>query len=126
MTEKISTYREFWPYYLQEHSNPICRRLHYVGSTAALIFLVIFLITKAPVIIPVALLCGYGPAWAGHFLIEKNRPATFTYPIWSLISDFRMYFLWMTGHLNKELNQTNATYDQLCNKGEHSNGSKYS
>lgn len=103
MSEKISSYEEFWPYYLNEHSAPLCRGLHFFGTTLALFVLVLAIGTNTPVLLLASLVCGYGPAWIGHFFIEKNRPATFKYPFWSLISDFRMYFLWLFGKLDSEL-----------------------
>ncbi|TNE41443.1 MAG: DUF962 domain-containing protein [Alphaproteobacteria bacterium] len=103
MAQKIATYAEFWPYYLREHSDPNCRRLHYLGTTLALLCLIAAIGTAAPGFILAALIFGYGPAWIAHFFIEKNRPATFTYPFWSLFSDFRMYFIWLGGKLPREL-----------------------
>ena len=103
MTAKITEYAEFWPYYLREHSNANCRRLHYVGTTLALLSLVAAFIFMMPWLILLALVAGYGPAWIAHFFVEKNRPATFTYPFWSLYSDFRMYFYWLGGKLPAEL-----------------------
>lgn len=108
MTKKIETYGEFWPYYPREHSSPLCRRLHFAGTTAALVSLVLFLLTYDLFLIPVIFATGYGPAWISHFFIEKNRPATFQYPAWSLVSDFRMYFLWLRGELSKELKVVNV------------------
>ena len=103
MNDKIETYTEFWPYYLREHGKPATRALHFAGTGAALIVLVLAVVTANPWLVPVALVAGYGPAWVGHFFVEKNRPATFTYPLWSLLSDFRMFFCWITGRLGAEL-----------------------
>jgi hypothetical protein len=103
MTAKITRYAEFWPYYLREHSNVNCRRLHFIGTSLALLSLFTAFIFMLPWLILLALVAGYGPAWIAHFFIEKNRPATFTYPFWSLYSDFRMYFYWLTGKLTGEL-----------------------
>lgn len=103
MSEHIGTYREFWPYYLREHARPQTRALHYAGTGAAIVLLATAILTANPWLVLVALVAGYGPAWVGHFFVEKNRPATFTYPFWSLISDFRMFWCWLSRSIDGEL-----------------------
>src|SRR5437899_2024900 len=90
MSESIRTYREFWPYYLKEHAKPATRLWHVAGTGIASVLLVIGIVSMSAVLVLAAVLAGYGPAWIAHFAIERNRPATFRYPLWSLISDFRM------------------------------------
>lgn len=109
MTEKLQSYEEFWPYYLREHGKPATRTLHFAGTSAALVLVLLGLLTGSFWLIILALVAGYGPAWVGHFFIEKNRPATFTYPLWSLISDFRMFWCWITGKLDEELDKAGVS-----------------
>jgi hypothetical protein len=77
--------------------------IHYLGSTIAIVFLAVALLTFNPWYLLGAAIGGYAPAWYAHFFVEKNRPATFRHPFWSLLSDFRMYFMWMAGTLKPEL-----------------------
>ncbi len=99
----IASYADFWPYYLQEHAKPATRALHYFGTGAASTALVAAGVTGNGWIALGALAAGYGPAWVAHFFVEHNRPATFTYPLWSLASDFRMAWFWVTGRMGREL-----------------------
>ena len=99
----LTTYRDFWPHYLQEHAQPRTRMFHFVGTSLATLFAAAAIVTADAWFVPLALVFGYGPAWAAHFFIEHNLPATFTHPLWSLISDYRMRWAWMSGRLDEEL-----------------------
>ena len=105
MAERIRTYREFWPHYLREHARPETRAAHLAGTAVASVSLFALFVTGNPWLIPVALAGGYGPAWFGHFFLERNRPATFSYPLWSLVSDYRMALTWVGGQLEAELDK---------------------
>jgi len=91
MNDKIKTFKDFYPFYLLEHMHPICRLLHFIGTfgVIALILISILFSNKVWMYAP---LCGYFFAWIGHFVFEKNRPATFKYPIYSMIGDFLMFY----------------------------------
>lgn len=88
---RFTSFRAFYPFYLAEHRNRTCRRLHFVGSTLALLFIGLALARMNPWWLTGALVSGYGCAWIGHFFFEKNRPATFTYPLYSFLGDWVMY-----------------------------------
>lgn len=103
VSRRCATYQEFWPHYLREHARPRTRALHFIGTGIATAALVALLSTGRLWLLPVALAAGYGPAWIAHFFVEKNRPATFTHPLWSLVSDYRMAFIWLSGRLKPEL-----------------------
>lgn len=87
----INSFAEFYPFYLTEHKDRTCRRLHFVGSTLALACLVTLLITGQWRFLLYGLLCGYGFAWLGHFGFEKNKPASFNRPLYSFMGDWVMY-----------------------------------
>ena len=95
----FKTFTDFYPYYLSEHSNPTCRRLHYLGTTLVLALLVACLVSGAYAWLWLLPVVGYLPAWIGHFVFEKNRPATFRYPFYSLMGDFVMYAQMLRGRI---------------------------
>lgn len=109
MPEIYTRYADFWPFYLKEHSRRATRGWHFFGTGLAIVFLLVTLATENLLWLPVVLIGGYGPAWYAHFWLEKNSPATFTYPLWSLFSDFRMFGLWLTGRLTRELHRANIS-----------------
>ena len=88
---RFASFREFYPYYLGEHANVTCRRLHFVGSIGALGFLAAAILTHNPWWLLGMPLCGYAFAWVGHFFFEHNKPATFKHPLYSLMGDWVMF-----------------------------------
>ncbi|HEU4773458.1 MAG TPA: DUF962 domain-containing protein [Lysobacter sp.] len=98
--EKIyRTFREFYPFYLGEHANRTSRRLHFVGTSMVVVLLIAAFITQWWWLIAVALVQAYAFAWVGHFFFERNRPATFQYPLLSLRGDWRMWWEMLTGKI---------------------------
>ncbi len=91
-SERIASYQEFWVYYVREHSNRLNRLMHFWGLNFAIIFGITGVVRGEWFWARPMLVSGYGIAWIGHYFVQKNRPATFKYPIWSLISDFRMWY----------------------------------
>ena len=89
--KKYASMREFYPFYLSEHSNRTSRRLHFAGTSLALVWLAAALATQNAWLLLAGLVCGYAFAWVGHFFFEKNRPATFSYPFYSLAGDWVMW-----------------------------------
>lgn len=100
--KQLKSFSEFWPYYLGEHRLPRNRLLHYFGTFFSTVLLVWVLLSQNWWLIPLVLVTGYGPAWIGHFFLEKNRPATFIYPFWSLAADYKMFYFALTGRLKQE------------------------
>jgi hypothetical protein len=96
-TRSFKNFQEFWPYYLSQHGQIKTRLFHFVGTSLAIVSMVSLLATGSFLYLMGALVAGYAPAWISHFFIEKNRPATFKNPFWSLIGDFKMWYLTVTG-----------------------------
>lgn len=109
MAERLLSYEAFWPFYVAQHSNRTNRRLHFIGTSLVLASLLasalvsLLWLAAAPVV-------GYGFAWVGHFVFEKNRPATFTYPFWSLRGDFRMFRLMLVGKMDAEVQRAGVVH----------------
>jgi hypothetical protein len=100
---ELSSYADFWDFYVREHSRPLTRLLHLIGTTLGLGLFVYFVATGRWYFFPVFFVVGYAFAWFSHFVVEKNRPATFKYPFWSFISDFRMIAYMLTGRMKREV-----------------------
>jgi hypothetical protein len=92
MEKKYQSLKEFYPYYLSEHQNPTSRLLHFIGTGLVLVVLVLGIALENYSWLAGIPVLGYGFAWVGHFFFEKNKPATFTYPFYSLASDFLLFF----------------------------------
>ena len=116
--EEMKTFAEFWPYYVAEHSQPGTRALHYAGTTAGLACAAALLARGKWRWLPLAFIPAYAAAWAGHFLIEKNRPATFKHPLWSFLGDHKMLALKLAGRMETEVERAiNQKQSQFNLKG---------
>ena len=91
MSKKYQNFTEFYPFYLSQHANTACRRLHFFGSLIIVLLVFYIVFTSKWMLLFLIPVIGYGFAWIGHFFFEKNRPATFTYPVYSLIGDWVMF-----------------------------------
>ena len=99
MAQHFQSFAEFYPFYLSEHGDPRTRRIHFVGSFLVLVCLVAAMMTGDGWWLAAMPLCGYGFAWIGHFAFEKNRPATFRHPLYSLMGDWVMFWQILTGRM---------------------------
>jgi len=108
--DRIGSFEAFWPYYVAQHSNPVNRALHFLGTSLAVAALAAAATLGSLTWVLVAPVAAYGCAWTGHFFFEKNRPATFTYPVWSLRGDLRMYRLMWMSRMEPELSRARALY----------------
>ena len=93
------SFAEFYPFYLNEHRHPVSRLLHYLGTWGSVLCLVTLIVTGEPLWLLGVVFCGYTFAWIGHFRFERNKPATFRHPLYSLASDFRMWWELNLGRL---------------------------
>src|SRR6201999_355200 len=100
---RLESFAAFWPHYLREHSRPGTRALHYAGTSLVVLIAIGAVATRTWWLFWALPVAGYGFAWAAHMAVERNRPATFTHPLWSLAPDFKMWALWLTGRLGPEL-----------------------
>ena len=102
--QRIQSFAEFWPFYVREHSLPACRAWHFVGSTLSLVVLAAAIV-YSPWLLILAPIVGYGFAWFSHFFIEKNKPASFKYPLWSFAADWKMWALMLVGRMGPEVHK---------------------
>lgn len=109
--KKYQTFKAFYPYYLKEHADRKNRLLHFIGTLLLIIFLILGIITGKWWFFALIPVTGYGFAWVGHFFIEKNRPATFTYPFYSLAGDFVMFWDTLTGRINEKIDSVKILSD---------------
>ena len=108
--ERIRTYNAFWPFYVGQHLNRTNRRLHFFGTLAALVCGGLAMTESAWFFVGMPF-CGYAFAWFGHFAFEKNRPATWSYPFWSLCGDFQMFALMSAGRMDAEVDKVMKSKD---------------
>jgi hypothetical protein len=105
---RFTSFAEFWPFYVQEHSRPATRWVHFLGSTLAIALLIASVATRQWWLLVAVPIVGYGFAWTSHIGLEHNRPATFKYPLWSFVADWKMWLLMATGQMGKEFARIRA------------------
>jgi hypothetical protein len=108
--ERIKDFRTFYKFYLTEHSHPVSRALHFFGTTWVFVLPVLAIVTQTWWLFALIPVVAYGFAWIGHFFFERNKPATFQYPFWSLGSDFVMYFHTITGQLPRKMREAREVF----------------
>ena len=102
---EIETFEQFWDFYVGEHKKKATRVLHFLGTTAAMGCVAGGLLTRKRWLLLVAPFAGYGPAWISHFFVEKNKPASFKYPLWSLQADLVMWWKMVRGEMQAEVDR---------------------
>ena len=108
MTINPTNYTEFWDFYVSEHSLPMTRLLHFAGTSLGIALLIFFVARGQWYFFPVFFVVGYGFAWFAHFVVEKNKPASFRFPLWSFISDFKMMWYMVTGRMSLEVERVSG------------------
>jgi hypothetical protein len=109
--ERYQSFAEFWPFYVREHANAANRRMHVIGSLLVIAIAVVAVVTARWWLLLALPIAGYGFAWVGHFVLQKNRPATFTYPVWSFLADFKMLACVLTGRMDAEVERATSRID---------------
>jgi hypothetical protein len=102
MENRITTFKAYWLFYVGLHQNKMNRNLHFAGIALVLLFLLLG-VARTPLFFLAMPICGYGLAWTGHFFFERNWPATFSYPLWSLMADFQMFAFMCLGRMDREV-----------------------
>jgi len=105
----MQSYREFWPFYVSQHLKFGTRLLHFAGTSAVILCVIGAIVSQECWLLLLGPVVAYGPAWIAHFFVERNKPATFTHPLWSLIGDFHMYALMWTGRMEGEIRRLNGS-----------------
>lgn len=103
--DRIKSFDEFWPFYVREHAEKRNRLLHFVGTSLAFASVAFGLVRFSPFWTLFALPLGYGFAWVGHFVLQKNKPATFTYPVWSFMGDMKLWLFTLLGKMQAEVDR---------------------
>ena len=106
MTRDPQNYTEFWDFYVSEHALPLTRILHFAGTSLGILLAIFFVARGQWYFFPVFFIVGYGFGWFAHFVIEKNKPASFRFPFWSFISDFKMMWFMINGRMDAEVERT--------------------
>jgi hypothetical protein len=102
MTQQINSFEDFWPYYVCAHSHPVNQWLHFI-ATVSLVPLIVIALLYNPWIALLIPIFAYSLAWYGHYFVEKNKPATFGHPFWSLLADYRMIQMMCRGQMEAEV-----------------------
>jgi hypothetical protein len=103
MRGQFATFDDFWIFYVQQHKNKLCRTLHVTGTTVAMALVATALVKRRATPLLLAPIAGYGLAWAGHLIFEKNLPTTFSHPVWAARAGLKMWLLTVTGQMDAEL-----------------------